>query len=38
MTDKVRFAAESAAEIAYHQAYDCGAIMEDCINAAQEAY
>lgn len=38
MTDKVRFAAESAAEVAYHQAYDCGATMEDCINAAQEAY
>ena len=29
---------ESAADVVYHQMYDCGATMEDCVNAAQEAY
>ena len=38
MIEEIRHAAECAAEITYHQMYNYGATIEDCINAAQEAY
>lgn len=31
-------AAENAAEYEYHKFFDMGATIEDCINAAKEAY
>jgi len=31
-------AAETAAEYEYHKFFDMGATIEDCINAAKEAY
>jgi hypothetical protein len=38
MNKSTRIAAEKAADYEYHKFFDMGATIEDCINAAKEAY